>query len=145
MEEVVAAVVMVMRAKGLEREIPAHRLWICRQWLPAPLTISDINTTIMSAPQIPNLLDSLRSGRAGARGRGRGARNGGSERGDSAQDKIVQQTDNDALGSRLSAVEANYLRDPFIKAFAVGPIEKRDPMIDQGKGPVLHSHRRRLF
>ncbi|OJD37033.1 leucine carboxyl methyltransferase [Diplodia corticola] len=85
----------------------------------------------MPASQIPNLLDSLRSGRGGTRGRGRGSRrgSGGSREG---QDRIVQQTDCDALGSRLSAVEMGYLIDPFIKNFVESPIDQRSPEINLG-------------
>ncbi|KKY26548.1 putative leucine carboxyl methyltransferase superfamily [Diplodia seriata] len=89
----------------------------------------------MSAPQIPNLLDSLRSGRGGSRGRGRGPRHGPAGRGAhsaESQDSIVQQTDGDALGSRVSAVDAGFLRDPFIKDFVTEEVQSRFPIINRG-------------
>ncbi|KAB2579896.1 Leucine carboxyl methyltransferase 1 [Lasiodiplodia theobromae] len=86
----------------------------------------------MSAPQIPNLLDSLRLGRGGSRGRGRGLRHGPTARGAESQDTIVQQTDGDALGSRVSAVEAGYLSDPFVKDFVTEEVQRRFPIINRG-------------
>lgn len=91
----------------------------------------------MSAPQIPNLLDSLKTGRAGSRGRGGGLRHGPAERDAPSQDSIVQQTDGDALGSRVSAVEAGYLSDPFIKDFVTEEVAPRFPIINRGKDEHL--------
>ncbi|KAH7058720.1 leucine carboxyl methyltransferase 1 [Macrophomina phaseolina] len=89
----------------------------------------------MPAAQIPNLLDSLRAGRGGHRGRGRGGRRAPTERGEgqsASQDKIVQQTDDDALNARVSAVDAGWLQDPFVKAFVTQDIERRDTSIMRG-------------
>lgn len=91
----------------------------------------------MSSHQIPNLL-SLRDARGGS-GRLRGR--GGSEYSSSlsaeeqavAKDKIVQQTDQDASVSRMSAVEVGYLDDPFAKEFAAVGGPRRFPVINRGK------------
>jgi [phosphatase 2A protein]-leucine-carboxy methyltransferase len=88
------------------------------------------------APQIPNLL-SLRSSR-GARGRGRGERGQPSESRESTaytKDRIVQQTDRDASGSRMSAVSLGYLNDPFAEVFSPGPAVRRYPIINRGMFP----------
>lgn len=56
------------------------------------------------------------------------------------EDAIVQQTDQDASGSRLSAVEAGYLDDPFAGVFVAsssGQGRKRFPIINRGKNVVL--------
>lgn len=96
----------------------------------------------MAAPQIPNL-NSLRG--AGGRGRGGGRGDHGSgpnaQEGKAASDKIVQQTDQDASFSRLSAVQTGYLDDPFAKYFVSGEAQKRYPIINRGKywkrSPIL--------
>ena len=53
-------------------------------------------------------------------------------------DQIVQQTDNDASISRVSAVEAGYLDDPFAKDLAPptppGSSHRRFPIINRGMG-----------
>ncbi|KAH8681200.1 S-adenosyl-L-methionine-dependent methyltransferase [Xylariales sp. PMI_506] len=75
-------------------------------------------------PTIPNLL-SLRGGRfgrsrgGGGRGRGGGFPGGGGGGGSSgvAHDATIQGTDTDASVSRLSAVDAGYLEDPFAQYF----------------------------
>lgn len=90
----------------------------------------------MAAPHIPNL-NTLRNARGTGRGRGRGQGLGGpsitgSEEDKTAKDKIVQQTDQDASVSRLSAVEAGYLDDPFAKYFVSGEGQKRFPIINRG-------------
>lgn len=104
----------------------------------------------MSAPQIPNLSTLLR-GRGGAgrgtrlRGRGTPADHatGGSQHGRiPAKDKVIQQTDNDASVSRLSAVELGYLDDPFARILSgdgggAGPgpgmgAGRRYPIINRG-------------
>ena len=98
----------------------------------------------MAAPQIPNLLTSLGRGR----GRGRGsARAGGpnqleedNEALRAKKDLIVQQTDNDASISRVSAVEAGYLEDAFAKELAPPPppggSHRRFPIINRGMGSL---------
>lgn len=90
---------------------------------------------------IPNL-NSLRTGRRGTRLRGgRGGRtipenddSSNSEAAEAGRDKIVQQTDNDATSSRLSAVALGYLDDPYAKSFlAQGEqITRRYPIINRG-------------
>lgn len=89
----------------------------------------------MAATYIPNL-NTLRNARGTGRGRGRlgsGSSNTTASEGDtSAKDKVVQQTDQDASVSRLSAVEAGYLDDPFAKYFVLGEEQKRLPIINRG-------------
>lgn len=89
----------------------------------------------MAAPHIPNL-NTLRTARGAGRGRahlGPGASFAtGSEDDKSAKDKVVQQTDQDASVSRLSAVEAGYLDDPFAKYFVPGGGQRRFPIINRG-------------
>ena len=87
----------------------------------------------MAAPQIPNL-NTLRRGQGRSFGRGRGAPSSslGDEEEKAAKDQIVQQTDQDASVSRLSAVEAGYLNDPFAKQFVSGPSQRRFPIINRG-------------
>ena len=56
-----------------------------------------------------------------------------SEEEKAAHDKIVQQTDQDASISRLSAVEVGYLDDPFAKYFVPEEKNKRRlPIINRG-------------
>lgn len=86
----------------------------------------------MQAPSIPNLL-SLRGGRGGLRGRGRG-RGGLAQSGPTSQaqhDATIQGTDTDAAVSRLSAVEVGYLDDPFARYFVHQP-SRRLPIINRG-------------
>ena len=89
----------------------------------------------MASPHIPNL-NTLRNARGTGRGRGRSGPGGlhttGSEEAKSANDKVVQQTDQDASVSRLSAVEAGYLNDQFAKYFVSGEEQKRFPIINRG-------------
>lgn len=49
-----------------------------------------------------------------------------------AKDRVVQQTDQDASHSRLSAVETGYLTDPFARAFVEGPVQRKLPLINRG-------------
>jgi hypothetical protein len=88
----------------------------------------------MSGPQIPNL-NSLRRG--GLRGRGRGslANDHGLSRGKQAnKDEIIRNTDNDAATSRISAVEAGYLDDPFARSlYIVGDVVRRLPLMNRGQ------------
>jgi [phosphatase 2A protein]-leucine-carboxy methyltransferase len=100
----------------------------------------------MAAPQIPNLL-SLRGGSRGTRG-GRGGRGGSSGLGVTSKtpeqlaahkDRLIQATDTDASYSRLSAVNAGYLKDQFAKEFVLGDIPKRFPIINRGIPPILSS------
>jgi hypothetical protein len=107
----------------------------------------------MSAPQIPNL-NTLRRGGGGLRGRLRGRGRGGSSSGGAGdddstsqednnndakkaaeKDQIVQNTDNDASVSRLSAVDLGYLNDPFARSLTPsggGPGSRRFPIINRG-------------
>ena len=87
----------------------------------------------MSAPSIPNLLSLRggRGGRGGLRGRGRGQ----NSRGASQADAAVQGTDTDAAVSRMSAVDLEYLHDPYAAYFvsrADGPPTRRLPIINRG-------------
>ncbi|KAL8987710.1 MAG: hypothetical protein Q9177_003115, partial [Variospora cf. flavescens] len=92
----------------------------------------------MAAPQIPNL-NTLRRGTGRPFGRVHGVPPSTSEEEDhAAKDKIVQQTDQDASVSRLSAVELGYLDDPFAKLFVSGSSnQRRFPIIN--RGPLLPS------
>ena len=89
----------------------------------------------MAASHIPNL-NTLRNARGTGRGRGRPGPGSpfGSVSGEdkAAKDKVVQQTDQDASVSRLSAVEAGYLDDPFAKYFVSGEGQRRLPIINRG-------------
>lgn len=87
----------------------------------------------MAAPQIPNL-NTLRNARGSGRGRGRGQGLSGlsPEEDRGTNDRIVQQTDQDASVSRLSAVEVGYLDDPFAKYFVSGEGQRRFPIINRG-------------
>jgi hypothetical protein len=50
-----------------------------------------------------------------------------------SKDSIIQGTDSDALGSRLSAVNAGYLQDPYIRHFYTDGIPPtRFPIINRG-------------
>lgn len=49
-----------------------------------------------------------------------------------AKDRVVQQTDQDASQSRLSAVETGYLQDPFASVFASGGGQRKLPLINRG-------------
>ncbi|CAK4034311.1 Leucine carboxyl methyltransferase 1 [Lecanosticta acicola] len=89
---------------------------------------------------IPNL-NTLRSGRRGPRlrerrgSRGRGHRVIlGEEDIETSRDQVIQQTDNDASSSRMSAVESGYLEDPFAKSFfpAGQEVARRYPIINRG-------------
>ena len=88
---------------------------------------------IMAAPRIPNL-NTLRRGQGPSTGRGRGVSSSSRSEGEEklAKDHIVQQTDQDASVSRLSAVELGYLNDPFAVRFVSGPGQRRFPIINRG-------------
>ena len=91
----------------------------------------------MAAPHIPNLLSSRGARSHGiGRGRGRGEFNVAGEMGlpeqREAKDKIVQQTDQDASVSRMSAVKIGYLDDPFAKEFTSIEAPRRFPIINRG-------------
>lgn len=95
----------------------------------------------MAAPQIPNLL-SLRGGsrpRGAGRGRDRGRGGGSMQPPDTTgeaqarKDSIIQQTDNDASVSRLSAVNAGYLYDGYAHSFVLAKTARRLPLINRGK------------
>ncbi|KAI5291405.1 carboxy methyl transferase for protein phosphatase 2A [Ascosphaera aggregata] len=93
----------------------------------------------MAAPSIPNL-NTLRQGKSlgrGGRGRDRGRGREGflSRRGAAtvSKDQVVQQTDNDASISRLSAVELGYFDDPFSRALCPNAVNiRRQPIINRG-------------
>lgn len=48
------------------------------------------------------------------------------------RDQIIQQTDNDASSSRMSAVALAYLDDPYAEYFLQGQIARRYPIINRG-------------
>lgn len=50
-----------------------------------------------------------------------------------AKDRVVQQTDQDASQSRLSAVETGYLHDPFARVFVNGGVQRKLPLINRGQ------------
>ncbi|KAL9124377.1 MAG: hypothetical protein Q9217_006288 [Psora testacea] len=89
----------------------------------------------MAPPSIPNL-NTLRGGRGRGRGRGLGSLGGPSARNAEGEkvknDRIIQQTDQDASLSRMSAVEAGYLDDPFAKLFVTSDAQRRFPIINRG-------------
>ena len=93
----------------------------------------------MNAPHIPNLLSLRGPGRGGGSARGRGS-GGGLGRGGrlnpaAAHDATIQGTDTDAAVSRLSAVSAGYLDDPYAQYFVQsldGPPARRLPIINRG-------------
>ncbi|KAL2363812.1 hypothetical protein RJZ56_003283 [Blastomyces dermatitidis] len=95
----------------------------------------------MPAPQIPNL-NTLRrgAGRGRLRGRGINEPTTSDAEGTVAKDKIIQQTDNDASVSRLSAVDLGYLHDPFVQVLVNGGGigSRRYPIINRGIPPILH-------
>lgn len=91
----------------------------------------------MSAPHIPNL-NSLRRGGQRGRGRGLGDRTGGTGRKHVDHDQVVRNTDNDAATSRLSAVDAGYLEDPFARLLTPGEgVHRRLPLMNRGKAPPI--------
>jgi [phosphatase 2A protein]-leucine-carboxy methyltransferase len=97
---------------------------------------------IMSAPAIPNL-NTLRRGGLRGRGRGRGAASVGGAPLTSSKiiqhDAIVQNTDNDAATSRLSAVDAGYLEDPYARLMTSGDdVARRLPLMNRGVPTSIH-------
>ncbi|KAI4220526.1 MAG: hypothetical protein LQ349_008067, partial [Xanthoria aureola] len=87
----------------------------------------------MAAPQIPNL-NTLRRGQGRSLGPDRGAPSSSSlsaEEEKAAKDHIVQQTDQDASLSRLSAVQLGYLHDPFARYLVSSPSQRRFPIINR--------------
>lgn len=85
-------------------------------------------------------LNTLRSARRGPRlrgGRSSAPANGefpSEEDLEKSRDKIIQQTDNDATSSRMSAVSLGYLSDPYAKAFFPQgqEVPRRYPIINRG-------------
>lgn len=97
---------------------------------------------IMSAPAIPNL-NTLRRGGLRGRGRGRGAASVGGVHTTTPktiqQDAIVQNTDNDAATSRLSAVDAGYLEDPYARLLTSGDdVARRLPLMNRGVSTSIY-------
>ncbi|RMZ77939.1 hypothetical protein DV738_g4101, partial [Chaetothyriales sp. CBS 135597] len=87
----------------------------------------------MAAAQIPNL-NTLRRGGLRGRGQGGGLRPPPGARGrrQPNSDEIICATDNDATTSRVSAVEAGYLDDPFAKLLSgVGEVARRLPLMNR--------------
>ncbi|KAM0325541.1 hypothetical protein ACHAQA_007528 [Verticillium albo-atrum] len=89
----------------------------------------------MPGDPIPNLL-SLRGGRGGRSGRGRGRGTGPPGFPSRiTEDQAIQGTDDDAAASRLSAVSLGYLDDRFAQYFVdshMGPPPRRLPIINRG-------------
>jgi hypothetical protein len=58
-----------------------------------------------------------------------------------SKDRVVQQTDQDASQSRVSAVETGYLRDDFAQAFCAQKGARKFPLINRGLSfhPRFHS------
>ncbi|EYE99120.1 protein C-terminal leucine carboxyl O-methyltransferase ppm1 [Aspergillus ruber CBS 135680] len=85
----------------------------------------------MSAPQIPNL-NSLRKRGAPGRLRSRGG-GVGPDASSASKDRVVQNTDNDASVSRLSAVQLGYIEDRFAQPLTPAGLEtRRFPIINRG-------------
>ena len=116
-----------------------NRGWVCVVTTTYKVSLGPSCTPLIShmASGIPNLLTS-RNARQAGRGHGRGR--GGPDLGidedaealNAKKDGIVQQTDQDASISRMSAVEAGYLEDPFAELFAVPGAQRRFPIINRG-------------
>lgn len=70
-------------------------------------------------------------GRLGKPGPGPGA-GGDKDSTPEAKDRVVQQTDQDASQSRLSAVVTGYLQDPFASVFVSGGVQRKLPLINRG-------------
>jgi hypothetical protein len=99
----------------------------------------------MSAPSIPNL-NAFRRGGIRSRGSGRAAAGapgtGGGQQRQVHRDALVQNTDGDAAGSRLSAVSAGYLEDSF--AALLHPEQstpRRLPLMNRGRHTICHDVR----
>jgi hypothetical protein len=132
---------------------PARHLRASSSWSKTELQVLSSSTLqnpyssylfiLMSAPQIPNLNTLRRGGGRAGRPRGRGGLASGDHHGTggaaaSAKDRVVQNTDNDASVSRLSAVELGYLEDPFATALTTpGPGTRRFPIINRGEFLVV--------
>ncbi|KAI9811091.1 MAG: carboxy methyl transferase for protein phosphatase 2A [Pycnora praestabilis] len=105
----------------------------------------------MSSSRIPNL-NTLRTSRPPGRGRGKDRgpdfsndKPSSSVDNELAKDRIVQQTDQDASVSRMSAVELGYLDDPYAKDFVIDKPQRRYPIINRGlpAGVEIMRHKRR--
>lgn len=82
----------------------------------------------MAAPHIPNLLNNSRISRPARRKPQENVK-------EVSPDIIVQQTDDDASGSRLGAVEAGYVKDDYARALAPPTQQagvRRMPIINRG-------------
>lgn len=97
------------------------------------LLAANIITSEMAGQRQANEIPNLLSLRGTGGGRRRGVQHGfQQEDAETRKDRIVQQTDNDASGSRMSAVSLGYLDDPFAQAFLQGAIPRRYPIINRG-------------
>lgn len=89
----------------------------------------------MANHNIPNI-NTLRTSPLNGPGRGRGLAGSSigavSYQDKAAKDKVIQQTDQDASVSRLSAVEVGYLDDSFAAFFAPSQSQRRFPIINRG-------------
>ena len=95
-----------------------------------------------TASRIPNL-NTLRRGGLRGRGRGSGTQDGRTpDQSRQHKDDIIRSTDNDAVTSRLSAVEAGYLSDDFARLFITNEENpRRLPLMNRG----VHSHHQSLI
>lgn len=97
----------------------------------------------MANPHIPNI-NTLRSSRPNGPGRVRGrglagsSREASSDQDKAIKDKVIQQTDQDASVSRLSAVEVGYLDDSFAAIFNTSQSQRRFPIINRGDWVLFH-------
>jgi [phosphatase 2A protein]-leucine-carboxy methyltransferase len=89
----------------------------------------------------PDLAALLREARSSqGRGRGRGTNTATEDPSSSttppvtlhSKDRVIQQTDQDASVSRMSAVSLGYLEDPFAALFISDTQARRFPIINRG-------------
>lgn len=92
-----------------------------------------LNHDKMAASSIPN----LNSLRRGGRGHARGGLSGRTTHVD--KEAVIRSTDNDAATSRMSAVEAGYLDDPFAVYLTDENWQRRLPLMNRGSYNIEHS------
>jgi hypothetical protein len=94
----------------------------------------------MSAAEIPNLLDKLRTSRVKrvkTPNQTPPLADGESKNKVEEQDKVVQATDSDASAARWSAVRRGYLRDDYAQLFVKDLNATKYPIINRGKSLTL--------
>lgn len=117
----------------------SHHMWLeggkPKQVLNCDQTSSPTHLKKMANHHIPNI-NTLCNSRLNGPGRGRGLAGSSigavSYQDKAAKDKVIQQTDQDASVSRLSAVEVGYLDDSFAAIFAPSQSQRRFPIINRG-------------